>query len=80
MVFIETITNSFFVHQAVWCGSVTKLLNLKVFLKETPLLGKTTIKYRKQISVMDIGQTSNIIAWKKYSVSKLSVMGKAPES
>lgn len=34
---------------------MTELLNLKVFLKDTPLLGKTSIKYMKQISNGHLG-------------------------
>lgn len=49
-------------------------LILKKFSQETPLLGITSIKCIKQVSVMNILKT-NVIAWKGIcSVSELSVM------
>lgn len=56
---METITGSFFV---LWCGNMTKLLNRKIFLKETPLLDKTFIKtYKTDFHNSHLGN-SDIIA------------------
>lgn len=54
-------SGSFFV---LWCGSTTKLLNLKICLKETPLLGETCIKTYKIDFCNKHLRNSNIVAWK----------------